>query len=75
MDGILLEVQDFGIGIHKNDLQHLFKRFFRARNVSNISGTGLGLSIAKELVELHKGEIFIESTLGEGSIVRVFLPN
>ena len=52
----------------------MFERFYRAEDVQGIQGTGLGLSIAKELVESHKGAIFVESTYRKGSIFSVFLP-
>ena len=72
--GVLFQFKDYGIGISEDDLPHLFERFFRSEQVSNISGTGLGLAIAKELVEFHEGEIYVESELGKGSIFAVFLP-
>ena len=74
IDGVLLQFKDLGIGISKEDLPHLFERFFRARNVEKISGTGLGLCIAKELTDLHNGEIFVESEYGKGTTFSVFLP-
>ena len=72
--GVLFQFEDQGIGIHDSDLPRLFERFFRSDQVADISGTGLGLSIAKELVELHNGEIFVESEYGKGSIFSIFLP-
>lgn len=73
---VLLSVQDSGQGISPADLPHLFERFYRGRNASqlNIPGTGLGLSIVKEIVELHGGHIEIESHEGEGSTFTVWLP-
>ncbi len=73
-DGILFQIKDFGIGIQKEDLPHLFQRFFRAKNVQEITGTGLGLCIAKDLINLHHGEIFVESEYGKGTTFSVFLP-
>jgi len=73
-DGILFEFKDEGRGIKENDISHLFQRFFRAEDVSDIPGIGLGLSIARELTELHQGEINVESTYGAGSTFFVFLP-
>lgn len=71
-----LEVVDSGIGIEPEDLKHLFERFYRGHNAaqSNIPGTGLGLSIVKEIVDLHQGQIEVESQLGHGSTFRVWLP-
>ena len=72
--GVLFQIKDYGMGIPKKDLPHLFERFFRSDQVKEISGTGLGLSIAKELTDLHNGEIFVESEFGKGSTFYVFLP-
>ena len=74
VNGILFQVTDNGIGIKEKDLKNLFVRFFRSDEVREIKGTGLGLSIAKELVELHGGEIFVESEYRKGSTFTVFLP-
>ena len=73
---ICLEVQDTGMGISPEDRPHIFERFFRGQNVSkaHIPGTGLGLVITKEIVELHRGEIEIDSELGVGTTFRVLLP-
>jgi PAS domain S-box-containing protein len=62
-----LSVKDNGIGIPEEDLQHLYRRFFRSSNVTNIQGTGLGLHIVSKYTELMNGEIACESTLGEGT--------
>jgi PAS domain S-box-containing protein len=71
-----LMVTDTGLGIDEDDLPHLFERFYRGRTAtkSEIPGTGLGLSIVKEIIELHDGEIEVESKRGKGSTFRVWLP-
>jgi signal transduction histidine kinase len=71
-----LEVIDTGIGIDPEDLPHLFERFYRGRRVrqSDIPGTGLGLAIVKEIVDLHAGEINVESESGKGSRFTVRFP-
>ncbi len=74
IDGTLFQFIDSGIGIHPKDLPFVFDRFFRASTVSQIPGTGLGLTIAKELIELHRGKIFVESEYGKGTTFLVFLP-
>jgi signal transduction histidine kinase len=74
VEGILFEFKDEGRGIKEDDIPHLFQRFFRAEDVSNMPGIGLGLSIARELTELHQGGINVESTYGMGSTFFVFLP-
>ena len=69
-----LEVKDTGVGIPPDEVQKLFERFFRASTSSVASGTGLGLSITKSIVEAHRGKIWVESTLGEGTTFLVDLP-
>ncbi len=64
---ILIRVIDRGIGIPEADQKHLFSRFFRATNATNIQGTGLGLYIVKRYVELMNGEIGFTSVYGEGT--------
>lgn len=64
---VILKVKDSGIGISQEDQQHLFERFFRGANVSNIQGTGLGLHIVSRYAELMNGNITCESALNEGT--------
>ncbi len=66
-DGFKLKVKDQGIGISEEDQKKLFDSFFRANNVGAIQGTGLGLTIVKQFVEMHKGEIEVESKINEGT--------
>ncbi|MFW9854902.1 MAG: response regulator [Candidatus Thorarchaeota archaeon] len=74
LDGLLIQVNDAGIGISERDMPYIFDRFFRASNVKDVPGTGLGLSIAKELAAIQNGEVFVDSELGKGSTFSVFLP-
>ncbi len=69
-------VSDTWIGIPKDKLKHIFKKFFRVDNsdIAEIPGTGLGLSIVKHIVDTHKGKITVDSVLGEGSVFTFFLP-
>jgi len=67
-------VADEGIGIPEAEQERLFETFFRARNVGSISGTGLGLSIVKYAIDLHDGEIRLESKKGKGTRFIVTLP-
>jgi PAS domain S-box-containing protein len=68
---VILKVKDAGIGISQEDQQHLFERFFRGANVSNIQGTGLGLHIVSKYAELMNGNITCESDLNEGTTFTV----
>jgi signal transduction histidine kinase len=72
----LLSVQDSGIGIPPEQRQQVFERFFRARNApsSHYGGLGLGLYIARDIVERHRGRIWVESELGRGSTFFAALP-
>ena len=74
--GLEVSVADTGPGIPAEELPKLFDRFQQAttRTMTDISGTGLGLSIAKEIVELHGGEIWVESEQGKGTTFRFSLP-
>ncbi|MHA2282258.1 MAG: MASE3 domain-containing protein [Promethearchaeota archaeon] len=72
--GVLFQFKDYGRGIPKDDLPNIFERFFRSSNVNEIAGTGLGLAIAKDLIEAHKGHIFVESELGKGTTFNLFIP-
>jgi signal transduction histidine kinase len=72
----VLSVKDTGRGIASEHLPHIFDRFYRADQARGreAGGAGLGLSIAKVLVDAHKGTIEVESTVGQGTTVRVKLP-
>ena len=69
-------IADNGVGIPKEDMAHLFERFYRVEKsrTSDAGGTGLGLAIAKELTEAHGGRISMQSTLGKGTTVTIELP-
>lgn len=74
---ILIEIEDAGIGISDEHQAHILERFYRvneSRTASPKSGTGLGLSIAKRIMDLHNGDIEIESELGKGSTFRFIFP-
>lgn len=75
-DWVKLSVSDTGIGIGADDLQRIWERFFkvdRGRSKNN-KGTGLGLAIVKELVQLHDGEIDVESEPGRGTVFTLRFP-
>jgi signal transduction histidine kinase len=71
---VLVTVKDNGIGIPAKDIDQLFERYYRGSNVSGIVGTGVGLYLVKMVIEVHGGEIAVESTEGEGSKFSVRLP-
>lgn len=73
-DLIIFSVRDEGIGIPEGDFKHMFERFFRASNATNIQGTGLGLNIVKRYVDLLGGVIRFESEYEKGSIFTVTIP-
>jgi signal transduction histidine kinase len=71
---LTLKVIDSGIGIPKEDIQNIGKKFFRAKNTLSVSGTGIGLYLTKYFVELHNGSVLIESELNIGTTISVMLP-
>ena len=73
---VQLDVRDQGPGISVGDIQNLFQKFYRVDNSSTRStvGIGLGLAISKALVELHGGDIWVESEVGKGSTFSFTLP-
>jgi PAS domain S-box-containing protein len=71
---MIIKFQDTGIGIPKEDQDHLFKPFHRGKNVGTIPGSGLGLANIKKLIEAQQGTITVESTVDVGTTVTVTLP-
>ena len=72
----VVSVSDTGIGITKQDVTHVFDRFWRADKARSREqgGAGLGLSIAKWIVDIHGGSIDVESEPGKGSIFHLRVP-
>lgn len=68
---VVFRIKDQGIGIAQDEQGHLFDAFYRGTNVGSIPGTGLGLSIVKQCVELHRGQISVESQPGVGTTFTV----
>jgi two-component system, OmpR family, sensor kinase len=71
---LVVTVEDHGIGIPSADVARLFERYFRGSNVSGIVGTGVGLNLVKMVVDLHGGDVAVESQEGQGSRFTVRLP-
>lgn len=69
---LTISVKDTGIGMSKEQVRHVFDTFYQVKN--GVNGTGIGLAIVKLFVDLHHGEVTVESTPGKGSIFRVNIP-
>ncbi|MFK7921807.1 MAG: tetratricopeptide repeat protein [Bacteroidia bacterium] len=71
-----IEIADSGIGIKSSQVAHIFDRFYQADSSESQAqpGTGIGLSLVKELVELHKGSVLVQSELGKGTSFQISLP-
>lgn len=75
-DNIIIEVIDSGVGIPAEKINYIFQNFYQVDNLytRKNEGSGIGLSIIKEIIQIHKGKVEVESTVGEGSTFRISLP-
>ncbi|MCQ2507009.1 MAG: sensor histidine kinase, partial [Lachnospiraceae bacterium] len=73
-DYVVTSIKDSGVGIPKEDLETIFDKFYRSKLRQNATGSGLGLTIAKHIALRHDGNIFVESTVGQGSTFTIILP-
>lgn len=73
---IVIKIKDTGIGIPSDDMENIFKMFYRAdsHETLSIKGTGIGLYIADSVIRRHEGRIEAESTPGRGSVFTIYLP-
>lgn len=69
-----LEVRDTGAGIDRDEIPHVFERFWRGRAGSSTSGSGVGLAVVAELVRAHRGRVEVSSAPGQGATFEVVLP-
>ena len=72
---ITIMVKDSGIGMSEKAVTQIFDRFYRVDSSRKSDGTGLGLSIVKQIIDLHGGEIKVDSMIGEGTTFTIILPN
>jgi signal transduction histidine kinase len=73
--GVVLTVQDHGVGMEPSDAQRLFQRYSRLAAHAGVSGSGLGLFIVKCIVSAHGGAIDVTSAVGQGTSFEVFFPD
>lgn len=73
---VQIVIKDNGIGIHPEDLHHIFKRFYRSRFSKDTQGIGLGLPLSKAIIEAHNGTIEVDSELGRGTtfVINFLIP-
>jgi signal transduction histidine kinase len=72
---VKFEIRDEGVGISSGDQQNLYSLFSRGKNVQQVSGSGLGLAVVKRCVDLHQGQITVESQENIGTKVVIRLSN
>ncbi len=70
----MIKIKENGIGISWKHMGNIFEWFYKGNN-SNLMSTGIGFSLAKKLVHLHKGEIYVESEEGRGSVFSIKIPH
>jgi len=72
---VIVIIKDEGIGIPKDDQDHIYDPYYRASNTENYQGYGIGLPLSRNIIKMHNGNITILSTLGKGTSVRIELPS
>ncbi len=71
---VFVSVRDYGEGIREEDMEHIFKRFYKADKSRNSEGFGLGLPLTMKIAQKHGGTVTVDSVLGEGSAFMLLLP-
>jgi signal transduction histidine kinase len=71
---VALRIIDQGIGIPKEDLANIGQKFFRAKNTLSVAGTGIGIYLTKHFIQLHGGNVAIDSEINVGTTVTITLP-
>ncbi len=76
-ENYVVEIADNGIGIHKDDIKHIFEKFYRVHtgDQHNVKGFGLGLAYVHKMIQLHHASIKVESQFGEGTKFTIVIPN
>jgi signal transduction histidine kinase len=73
-DSFALSVSDTGIGIKQEEQEEVFERFKKGSNAGHLKSAGLGLSLVRSFIQLHGGEVHLESTIDEGTTVTCLIP-
>ena len=75
-NALMLSVEDKGLGISASEHKHIFDKFYRIENslVTDTKGSGLGLSLVKHIMEMHQGQVTVESNPGVGSTFTLIFP-
>jgi signal transduction histidine kinase len=71
---VLVRFSDNGPGIAEDEKERIFESFYRSKLTSSVRGHGIGLSLAKKIIDIHRGEISVASTPGEGTTITLSLP-
>ncbi|WP_024834070.1 sensor histidine kinase [Ruminiclostridium josui] len=71
---IRIDIEDNGVGFNENEVNDIFKRFYRGKNSNGIDGVGIGLYLSREIISMQDGYIKAKSVSGKGSMFSVFLP-
>ncbi|QHT69517.1 HAMP domain-containing histidine kinase [Rhodocytophaga rosea] len=72
---ISIRFEDEGVGIDREDISHIFEPFYRSERTRHVYGHGIGLALTLKVIELHGGNLYVNSELGKGTIMTVELPN